>query len=332
VGRGPYLFGLCALAAALAGCGAGSGFRRAAEPADSPPLRAAPAGTVAKLGPGPEGMAFDRRAGLLAVAVRDPSRIDFVDPRTLAAKRRVPLPAPARHLAPSASGAAILAPAEAADALLEVAPRRVLSRSDVGNHPHDAAAAAGAVFVADERSDRVSVLRAGREVAALEAPKQPGGIAAVGDRYVALVAVAERVLQVYDARTLETLGSAPAGVGPTHVAALGDDAFVADTEGGLVRELRIGPEPRQVATAPAPGAPYGIAVDRRRRRLWVTLTARNRLAGYAIGGGRPRRVASYPTVRQPNSVEVDPRSGDVFVAGAAAGVLERISPRSEGRG
>ena len=326
---GPYLCGLSLLAAFALGCGGESGFRRAAEPADSPPVRAEPAGTVAKLDGKPEGMAFDRRAGLLAVALRDPSRLDFVDPGSLAVERRVPLPAPARHLAPAASGAAILVPAERADALLEVSPRGVLSRTAVGNHPHDAAAAAGSVFVADEHSDGVSVLRGGRDVATLDAPEQPGGIAAVGDRYIALVAVAERVLQVYDARTLESLGSTSAGTGPTHVVGLGEDAYVADTEGGMVRVYRIGPEPRQVAAVAAPGAPYGIAVDPRRERLWVTLTASNRLVEYAVGGPRPRRIATYPTVRQPNSVEVDPRTGDVFVAGAE-GLLERISPRGGG--
>jgi DNA-binding beta-propeller fold protein YncE len=335
VGRAPYLFGLSVLAVAVAvvvvGCGGGGGFRRAAEPADSPPLRASPAGTVVKLGREPEGMAFDRRAGLLAVAVRDPSRLDFVDPRTLTVERRVSLPATARHLAPSQSGSAVLVPAEAADTLLEVSPRGgVLSAVAVGNHPHDAAAAAGAVFVADEHSDQVSVLRGGRDIAELGAPRQPGGIATAGGHYIALVAVAERILQVYDARTLGTLGSAPAGTGPTHVVALGESVYVADTEGGLVREFRVGPEPRQVATAAAPGAPYGIAVDEPRRRLWVTFTASNRLAGYALGGDSPRRIATFPTVRQPNSVEVDPRSGDVFVAGAAAGLLERISPRNGG--
>jgi len=329
VNRGLLLCALAVLATLASGCGSGSGFRRAAEPADSPPLRAQPAGTVAKLAGKPEGMAFDRGAGLLAVAVRAPSRLDFVDPGSLAVARRVPLPAPARHLAPAASGAAVLVPAEAADALLEVSPRGVLSRTPVGNHPHDATAAAGSIFVADEHSDGVSVLRGGRVVAALGAPVQPGGIAAVDDRYIALVAVAERVMQVYDARTLESLGSTSAGRGPTHVVGLGEDAYVADTEGGAVRKYRIGPEPRQVAAIPAPGAPYGIAVDPRRERLWVTLTARNRLVGYAVGGPRPRRIATYPTVRQPNSVEVDPRSGDVFVAGAE-GQLERISPRDRG--
>ncbi len=329
VNRGLLLCALAVLASLASGCGSGSGFRRAAEPAASPPVRAKPAGMVAKLVGKPEGMAFDRDTGLLAVAIRAPSRLDFVDPRSLAIARRVPLPAPARHLAPAASGAAVLVPAEAADALLEVSPRGVLSRTPVGNHPHDAAAAAGSVFVADEHSDQVSVLRGGRIVATLGAPVQPGGIAAVDGRYIALVAVAERVIEVYDARTLETLGTTSAGNGPTHVVGLGEDAYVADTEGGAVRKYRIGPGLRQVAVAPASGAPYGIAADPRRQRLWVTLTARNRLVGFAVGGRRPRRIATYPTVRQPNSVEVDPRSGDVFVAGAE-GRLERISPRHGG--
>jgi len=328
-------FGLCAcglslLAAFALGCGGESGFRRAAEPASSLPVRVEPAGTVAKFGGKPEGLAFDPSAGLLAVALRAPSRLDFIDPGSLAVKRRLRLPAPARHLAFARSDGGILVPAEAADALLVVAPGAgVLSSTPVGNHPHDAVAANGSIFVADEHSDQVSVLRGERNVATLDAPEQPGGIASADGRYIALVAVAERVLQVYDAQTLESLGSTSAGVGPTHVVSLGRRAYVADTEGDLVREFWVGPEPRQTAVAAAPGTPYGIAVDPRRRRLWVTLTATNRLAGFALGGPRPRRFATYPTVRQPNSVEVDPRTGDVFVAGAE-GLLERISPRSGG--
>lgn len=323
---------LLLLAAFAMGCGQAAEFPRAAEPADSPPTRAHATGMVAPVGGMPEGMVFVPAAGLLAVGLREPSRLAFVDPRTLAVKRRFSLPAPPRHLALSPSGTAVLVPAEAANAVLEVSPRRgVVSTTTVGNHPHDAVAAGGSVFVADERSNQVSVLRGNRDIATLEAPQQPGGIAASGDRYVALIAVAERVLQVYDARTLVPLGSTSAGIGPTHIVGSGDDAYVADTQGGLVREYRIGPQPRQIATAPAPGAPYGLAVDARRGRLWVTLTASNRLAEFDVAGAEPRRVATYATVRQPNSVAVDPRSGDVFVAGNAAGTIERISPRDERR-
>ncbi len=330
-------FGLClgaaaAIALLVAACGGGREFPRAAEPADSPPLSTRPAGTVAKLGERPEGMVFLPGSQLLAVAIRSPNRLAFVDPATLAVERTVALPAPARHLGLAATGTAAIVPAEAANVVLEVSPHAgVISSTAVGDHPHDATAAAGSVFVADEHSDQVSVLRGGRDVASLDAPVQPGGIATAGADYVALIAVGERVLQVYDSHSLEPLGATSAGVGPTHIVAAGGEAYVADTEGGRVLEFRIGPEPRQVAAVAAPGAPYGIAVDGVRRRLWVTQTASNRLAEYAIGAAAPRRVATFPTVRQPNSVEVDPQTGDVFVAGAADGVLQRITLRGAGR-
>jgi len=322
---------LAALGAALlAGCGGGE-FPRAAEPADSPPLSEDPAGTVAPVGEGPEGLVFLPAAGLLAVGLRAPAALGFVDPGTLEVVARVPLPAPPRHLAPSADGRRALVPAERADRLLTVSPRGVRASTPVGAHPHDAAAAvAGRVFVADEFGDTVTVVRGGEVEATLDAPVQPGGIAAGGE-YVALVAVAERVLQVYDADPPRELGSVSAGIGPTHVVALGGDAFVADTDGGLVRRYRLGPEPREIAAAKAPGAPYGIAVDPRRERLWVTLTARNSVAEYALAGEKPRLVRTYPTVRQPNSVAVDPRDGAVFVAGRDGGELQRIEP-GEGEG
>ncbi len=318
-------------AAALAGCGGGRSapqYPRAAEPADSPPLRVRPAGTVAPVGRLPEGLAFDSRFGLLAVGLRAPSRLGFLDPATLAPRRSVRLPAAPRHLAVSPGGWIVAVPAEAADELVEVSPRRgVLASVPVGRHPHAAAFAAGRAFVADERSDQVSVLRGRRAVATLPAPVQPGGIAAA-DGYVTLVAVAERVLQVYDARSLRSLGRVGGGVGPTHVVALGRDAYVADTQGEAIREYRVGPRPRLLSRVPAPGAPYGLALDPRRRRLWVTLTASNRVAEYGLRGRRPRLLATYPTVRQPNSVAVDPAGGDVFVASATRrGRIERIVPR-----
>jgi len=340
-------------AAALAGCGGGAGassgsgaarFPRAAEPAESPPTRRRPAGAVAATGPLPEGLAFDSRAGLLAVGLRAPSRLGFLDPRTLRLRRAVPLPATPRHLAVAPGGGFVAVPAEAANELVEVSPRAgVLAAVPVGRHPHDAAFAAGRLFVADEHSDQVSVLRSspgpsaegdgapgGRVIATLPAPAQPGGIAAAG-RWVVLVAVAQRVLQIYDARTLRPAGRAAGLVGPTHVVTLGGDAFVTDTQGEAIREYRLGPRPRLLARVPARGTPYGLAVDRRRRRLWVTLTATNRLAEYGVAGGRPRRLATYPTVRQPNSVAVDPASGAVFVAGATPrGRIERIVPGNGG--
>lgn len=322
------LGGLAALASA---CG-GGGFPRAAEPADAPPLGREPAGRTRRLGGEPEGLAFDAAAGLLAVGLRRPhGTLAFVDPATLATRARVPLPAAPRHLAYAPAEAAVLVPAESANVLVEATPAGIRSEAAVGTHPHAAAAIGHRAFVADEHSDQVSVLKRGRLEATWPAPVQPGGIAAVAGRYVVLVAVAERVLQVYEAASGEELGEVGAGVGPSHVVAFGQDAFVADTQGDAIRRFAIGRRPRQTEVVKAPGTPYGIAADRRRGRLWVTLTARNQLVEYAVGAGATRRIATYPTVRQPNSVAVQPRSGVVFVAGREDGRLQRIVPR-EGAG
>ena len=76
---------------------------------------------------------------------------------------------------------------------------------------------------------------------------------------------------------------------------------------------------------PLPGAPYGIAVDERRDRLWVTLSSRNELVQLTTGE-RPRPERTLSTVCQPNSVAVDPRTGRLFVPSAADDALQIIDP------
>ena len=70
------------------------------------------------------------------------------------------------------------------------------------------------------------------------------------------------------------------------------------------------------------GAPYGIALDRERRRYWVTLTARNEVVELTDR----RLLRRFPTVRQPNSVAVDAQSGRVFVASRKDGTLQFFDP------
>lgn len=74
------------------------------------------------------------------------------------------------------------------------------------------------------------------------------------------------------------------------------------------------------------GAPCGIALDPARDQLWVTLTAKNRVVRYALDGKEPRKLDAYPTVRQPNSVAVNPASGRVFAAGERGGELQVFDP------
>jgi hypothetical protein len=311
-----------AFAALAVGCGSTGALPPAAEPARSPPLEHSPAGTVVRVGHKPEGLAFDPKTRLLAVGLTAPDAIALVT-RGGRTVRRVRLPGAPRHLQLAARGGPVLAPAEGADELAEVAlPGGSVSTRRVGRQPHDAAAADGRVFVGDELGHSLSVLEGGRRVALLAAPRQPGGVAALasGDR-VGVVGVRERAIEVFDTRTLARAGSTSVGIGPTHVAALGDRFFVVDTRGDALLEVRLDPVRVHRRTHVA-GAPYGIAVDRRRRRFWVTLTARNEVVELT-----DRRVLRrYPTVRQPNSVAVDPRSGRVFVASRKDGTLQFFDP------
>jgi DNA-binding beta-propeller fold protein YncE len=316
---------LLAIACVFAACGcggSGDGLAPAAEPARSPPLDAKPAGRVVQVGHKPEGLAFDRRTGLLAVALRRPDRLALVNGRSGRTVRRIRLPGAARHLALAGRGGPVLVPAEDADELVAVSlPDGRLRATPVGRQPHAAVASGGSLFVGNERGRSVSVVENGREVRRLEAPVGPGGLAATLGRVVAVVGVRERAIEAFEASTLASRGRIAVGLGPTHVVARGERFFVVDTRGNGLIEVLMDPL-RVHRRTHLEGAPYGIAFDRERRRFWVTLTASNRVAEVT-----DRRVLrTFPTVRQPNSVAVDPGSGRVFVASRRDGVLQLFDP------
>jgi DNA-binding beta-propeller fold protein YncE len=315
---------LACLAAVLVACGGSSDrLAPAAEPARSPPLGREPAGTVVPLGHKPEGLAFDPVTGLLAAGLANPDRLAIVDGDTGLTVRRIPLPESPRHLRLAAPGGPVLVPAERANAIVEVAlPAGRLRSTRVGRFPHDAARARGRLFVADELGHAVSVVEDGRRIETLPAPRQPGGVAATANRsYVGVVGVRERALEVFDTRSLESRGKVSVGIGPTHVVGGGARFFVVDTGGGALLEVRLHPL-RVHRRTHLGGAPYGIALDTTRRRYWVTLTERNEVAELTDH----RVLRRFPTVRQPNSVAVDPRSGRVFVASRTDGTLQFFDP------
>ena len=321
------------LAVVVAGCGSAAPdeLPPAAEPAGSPRPATAPDGRVVSVGLKPEGVAADPRTGLVAVGLRGPDRLVLVDGTTGAVTRRVALPGAPRHLALAAPGGPVLVPAEDADRLIAVdLPGGGTSGAPTGREPHDAAAAGSRIFVADELADRLTVLRDGRWLARIETALQPGGLAPLDrGRKVAVVSVRERVVEVFDAATGERTGRAPAGVGPTHAVSDGGDyLFVTDTAGGALLVYHLRPRLELIRRYPLPDSPYGIAIDNRRHRMYVTQTGRNQLSELIVGG-RPSLVRRYSTPRQPNTVAVDERSGRVFVAGKVDGVLQLLDPGRE---
>jgi DNA-binding beta-propeller fold protein YncE len=324
MGRAAVGVAALAVVAALAECGGSSDrLPPAAEPAKSPPLAGRPAGTIVRVGHKPEGLAFDPVTGLLAVGLTNPDRLALVDGDSGRTRRQVRLPESPRHLELGAPGGPILVPAERANAIVEVPlPVGRLRTTRVGRFPHDVARAHGRLFVGDELGHTLSVVEHGRRIEALPAPRQPGGVAVTADRdHVAVVGVRERALEVFDARTLRSAGKVSVGIGPTHVVGGGERFFVVDTRGDALLELRLDPL-RVHRRTHLGGAPYGIALDSERRRYWVTLTERNQVAELTDH----RVLRHFPTVRQPNSVAVDPRSGRVFVASRKDGTLQFFDP------
>lgn len=326
---------LVALGALGAGCGSEQGFPPPAEPDTAPAITIEPAGVVIDL-PGngeAEGVIADPETGIAAVGTRDPDQLLLVTDPLGPGKpriRNVEIPESPRHIQLAAAGGPVLTTAERSDDLVEVElPSGRVSTVRVGDFPHDAAAAPdGRIFVADEGGDTLSVVEGEAVEATLPAPEQPGGVAAAGD-VIGTIAVAERVLATYDGATLEMTGQVEAGVGPTHIVA-GDDGrfYVADTQGDAILVFESAPEPRLLDRANLPGSPYGIAIDHRGGRLWVTQTGRNRVVEYELTDLAPKRVRSFATVKQPNTVAVDPATGYVYVAGRARGELQVFDPSS----
>lgn len=322
--------------AALAGCGSGAApttpvdtHPPAAEPAVAPVPPVTPAGTTVAVGAAPEGVVADPVTHLVAVAVRSPNALVLLDDRTGRVVKRVPLPGHARHLQLVAPGGPVLVPDENSDSLLTVAlpSGAVTSRVHTGVSPHDAHEAAdGTVFAANEGGASVAVIRGGKVVHTFTDVTQPAGLASVGG-LVGLVDVRQDNLHVYDTTTLTRVAELPAGAGPTHVVADRAGQFaVIDTRGNAVLFYALTPHPHQVGRLALPGTPYGVTYDAVHDRLWVTLTARDQVVGINPDPSHPTVVTTLPTVRQPNTVGVDPTTGRLFVTGTDDGVLQLIDP------
>ncbi|MFI7671582.1 YncE family protein [Nocardia sp. NPDC049526] len=92
------------------------------------------------------------------------------------------------------------------------------------------------------------------------------------------------------------------------------DELLVYTAGPLVLRQRF----------PVGSSPYALAYDQRSDTVWVTCTQSNEVAGFDLSTGIPKEVGRYPTVRQPNSVTIDERTGDLFVGSATGDGLQRI--------
>lgn len=296
----------------------------AAEPATAPRLTVPPAGRTVDVGVQAEGTAYDDQTQTFAVLVRDPPRLQLLDGNTLTMRRSVPLPGKGRHLSLARPGGPLLVADEGSDSLLQVplAGGRIVA-TKVRHFPHDAAQAAdGRIFVADEGGRALSVVQGGKQIRVFDDVAQPAGVAAIGDT-VGVIDAKGYTMSTYDAKSLHRTARVAAGKGPTHVVATAHGWFVAtDTRGNALLVYHADPL-RLVRRIPLAGSPYGIAYDAGRDEAWVTLTALNQVVAVDPSAAKPRVLARFPTVQQPNTVAVGKR---VYVVGAAKGVVQAIQP------
>lgn len=299
--------------------------QRAAEPAHAPPAARSPAGQVLAVGSQAEGVAVDPVTHLAAVGVRNPFRIVLVDLRTDRVVRTVPVSGHVRHLALQAPGGPVLVPLEDSGALLTLAlpSGGILSSIPTSGYPHGVAAVGrDAAVVGNEMGHRVTLVRAGRVVATDTEFPQPGGATTSGDS-IYIVDVKASTVTRLRSDTLRHLGSRDLGDGLTHaVTDIRGDVVVIDTRGGAIYVLR--PDLSTRLTRRLPGTPYGVAYDPTRDRLWITLTGRNQVVG--LHGPDLVEDRRLPTVRQPNTVAVDPTDGTVVVASRTDGTVQLLHP------
>jgi hypothetical protein len=323
---GRWAAGTMIALAVLAACSGGAAAKKhAAEPAVAPTPSARPAGTVVAVGDNPQGIVYDPRTGLVAVAVRDPDRLVLIDGATMKIVRSVPLAGHARHLQLAGPGGPVLVPEEDADVLgLVSLPSGAVRQLKTGSSPHDAAAVTGGYAIGDEFGRSLTIARTGAPEQTVRDVVQPGGIVGYGAQF-AVVDVGAYTVSTYRTADGRRIARRPAGKGPTHgVRAADGQLVVVDTRGDEL--LRFTESPlRQTATKRLPGSPYGIAADPTTDDLvWITLTGRNQVVGLRVTGRSITEVTRLDTVAQPDTVAVEPGSHTLFVTGSRTGVVQRL--------
>lgn len=322
-------------ATALAGC-SGAGQQDdlqaaptlvAATPAASPPPAAAPSGTVLPL-PGPaSAMVTDPTSHTLAVAVDQPAELLLysLDDMTKA-PTKVALPGKVSHLSLAKPGGPLLAPVTSANEVVEVTIATATTTVvPVAGGPTSAAEYNGQLLVAVPTRQAVDELTGDKVTHSITGDVTPDQVLVVDGKVVLVDRIRSAVFDVDPAG--DSVGAGlRAGDGATNATTDGyGRVLVTDTRTGELLAFTAGPVLLR-QRVPAPGVPYGIAVDTRRNIAWVTSTQLNEVIGYQLAAGQPVRKYQLPTVRQPDSVAVDPASGRVFVASADGGGVQVMQP------
>ncbi|WP_127782881.1 hypothetical protein [Rhodococcus sp. X156] len=320
---------LTAVALLATGCSSDSStpenVREPAVPATTAPT-ASPAGTVTVLGAPARGMAVDPSTHVLAVQVEGPDRLllrSSENPAGVA--RTVALPARAAQVSLSKPGGPFLV--SVPGALLRVDQRSGdVTTVTLPGTPQAALQIDDQTTVVGTAEGEVLVLGADDTVTKT--------IAGLAD--VAALSYADGTLVALDRKqtSVTQVNLDDGDLGTSLRAGQGAVNGTTDRYGRmLVVDVELGQ--LMVFTAdpllmrqrfPVANQPYAVAYDPTTDLAWVTVTGRNQVVGYAMGGGEPVERYRLDTVAQPETVAVDSASGAVLVASASGGGLQRVVP------
>lgn len=334
----PVIAVLCG-ALLLGGCSTGNGQGQdelqvaatlvAATPAPSPQVQGSPAGQVFP-GAGPvTALLSDEVSRTLVEVSAAPPHLTLRSMDDLhAAPRDVPLPGAPGSVRLAKPGGPLLVPIPDVKTVLEVD----LPSGTVGKHWTVPDGPTSALQLGDQL---LTTGKGGTELIVLgptgtverTVPSFTGAtdVLPAGKIAVVLDQLKTSVTEI-DPNTGNNLDALRAGNGATHaVTDKWGRVLVVDTRAGELLAFSTNPLLMR-QRYPVPGVPFGIAYDAQRDVAWVTLTERNEVVGFAMTGGEPVEKYRFRTVRQPNSVTVDSRTGQVVVASAADGEVQVMQP------
>lgn len=299
----------------------------AATPARSPASTGTLPGTVLPLPGDVVATAVDPKTRTVAVALDTPPSVRlYALDRLHAPPRTIPLPGAAASINLATPGGPMLVAVPSAGKLLRVNLRSATAHPvAVPGNPTGAARYGDRTLVAERRQHAVLVLDGDQVVKTITGQVNPQQVLVAGGQPVILDRLRSAVFDVnVDGGNFGAGLRAGQGAANAAVDNFGR-VLATDTRTGALLAFSAAPVTK-LQLSPVPGAPYGIAYDAHRHLAWITLTERNEVVGFDVAGGEPVERNRFATVRQPDTVAVDPVTGDVVVASAAGEGIQVIRP------
>ncbi len=321
--------GATALVLGLTGCNSGDQHGRPdvptvipQTPLSAPPTGVAPEGTVV---PSPGlGSALALAPGVLAALARDGRSVSLFATADLAVPPIVVATPRLRAITADRDGFVAVGP----DSVVRIAPTGTTTVRALGRPGSAVAVDRGEVFVGTDHGHLLVLDES------LKQTHDVGGLVRVDavaiahrddHRQIVVLDRAQSLVTTVDPDRTERGAALRAGNGATTMIADQFGRFlVANPRDGQLLGFYGDPLIMRFRFPVADG-PYGLSYDTRRNLLWVSETAANRLVAYDLATGEPHERARVATVRQPDSIVVDPGSGAVFVLSATGDGLQRVS-------